>query len=146
MYSGVPSSSPTAVSPPSATRAMPKSVTMARPVARSSRIFPGLTSRCTTPWPWAAAMMMTGGFVLMTTSLPHLFTTLGYVGLIRAIGAGNVLLGALMPLILTTRWLRPLVRGGYDASDIAGALRTSFDERREELLFEFGAKPTRREK
>src|SRR5256714_14930636 len=59
------------------------------------------------------AMMMTGGFVLMTTSLPHLFTTLGYVGLIRVIGAGNMLLGALMPLILTTRWLRPLVRGGY---------------------------------
>ena len=92
------------------------------------------------------AMMMTGGFVLMTTSLPHLFTTLGYVGLIRAVGAGNVLLGALMPLILTTRWLRPLLKGGYGVSDIAGALRASFDERREELLFEFGAKPTRREK
>src|SRR5437899_3830119 len=28
------------------------------------------------------AMMMTGGFVLTTISLPHLFTTLGYVGLI----------------------------------------------------------------
>jgi eukaryotic-like serine/threonine-protein kinase len=92
------------------------------------------------------AMLMTGGFVLMTTSLPHLFTTLGYVGLIRAIGAGNVLLGALMPLILTTRWLRPLMRGGYGVSDIAGALRASFDARREELLFEFGAKPTVREK
>src|SRR5256714_6990679 len=92
------------------------------------------------------AMMMTGGFVLMTTSLPHLFTTLGYVGLIRAVGAGNVLLGALMPLILTTRWLRPLLKGGYGASDIARALRASFDERREELLFEFGAKPTTREK
>jgi len=92
------------------------------------------------------AMLMTGGFVLMTTSLPHLFTTLGYVGLIRVIGAGNVLLGALMPLILTTRWLRPLLRGGYGVSDIAGALRASFDQRREELLFEFGTKPTTREK
>lgn len=92
------------------------------------------------------AMMMTGGFVLMTTSLPHLFTTLGYVGLIRAVGVGNVLLGALMPLILTTRWLRPLLKGGYGVSDIAGALRASFDVRREELLFEFGAKPTTREK
>ncbi len=92
------------------------------------------------------AMMMTGGFVLMTTSLPHLFTTLGYVGLIRVIGAGNVLLGGLMPLILTTRWLRPLLKGGYGVSDIAGALRASFDVRREELLFEFGAKPTTREK
>jgi eukaryotic-like serine/threonine-protein kinase len=92
------------------------------------------------------AMMITGGFVVLTTGLPHLFTTLGYVGLIRAVGAGNVLLGALMPLILTMRWLRPLLRGGYTVSDIAGALRASFDARREELLFEFGTKPTAREK
>jgi eukaryotic-like serine/threonine-protein kinase len=91
-------------------------------------------------------MLMAGGFVLMTTSLPYLFTTLGYVGLIRVIGAGNVLLGALMPLILTTRWLRPLLRGGYGISDLAGALRASFDARHEELLFEFGAKPSTREK
>jgi serine/threonine-protein kinase len=99
---------------------------------------------------WALAvspvMMITAGVVVMTTSLPHLFTTLGYVGLIRAVGVGNVLLGALMPLILTSRWLRPLLRGGYGAADIAGALRASFDERREELLFEFGSKPTTREK
>jgi serine/threonine-protein kinase len=94
----------------------------------------------------APAMMITGGIVVLTTSLPHLFTTLGYVGLIRAVGAGNVFLGALMPLILTTRWLRPLLKGGYGVSDIAGALRASFDVRREELLFEFGAKPTTREK
>ena len=92
------------------------------------------------------AMMITGGFVVLTTSLPVLFTTLGYVGLIRIVGAGNVVLGALMPLILTTRWLRPLLKGGYGVSDIAAALRASFDQRREELLFEFGAKPTTREK
>ena len=94
----------------------------------------------------APAMMITGGIVVLTTSLPHLFSTLGYVGLIRAVGAGNVLLGALMPLILTMRWLRPLLRGGYGVSDIAGALRASFDQRREELLFEFGTRPTAREK
>jgi len=94
----------------------------------------------------APAVMMTGGFVLMTVSLPHIFTTLGYVGLIRAVGVGNVVLGALMPLILTMRWLRPLLRGGYGVADIAGALRASFDQRREELLFEFGAQPTTREK
>jgi serine/threonine-protein kinase len=92
------------------------------------------------------AMMISGGIVVLTTSLPHLFTTLGYVGLIRAVGAGNVVLGALMPLILTMRWLRPLLRGGYGVRDIAGALRASFDARREELLFEFGTKPTTREK
>jgi hypothetical protein len=91
-------------------------------------------------------LMITGGLVVMTTSLPHLFTTLGYVGLIRAVGVGNVVLGALMPLILTTRWLRPLLKGGYGVSDIAGALRASFDQRREELLFEVGSKPTVREK
>lgn len=92
------------------------------------------------------ALMITAGVVVMTTGLPHLFTTLGYVGLIRAVGVGNVVLGALMPLILTSRWLRPLLRGGYGVSDIAGALRASFDARREELLFEFGSKPTTREK
>ena len=92
------------------------------------------------------AMMITGGITVLTTGLPHLFTTLGYVGLIRAVGVGNVLLGALMPLILTTRWLRPLLKGGYGVADIAAALRASFDTRREELLFEFGNKPTTREK
>jgi len=99
---------------------------------------------------WALAvapvMMITGGIVVMTTSLPYLFTTLGYVGLIRAVGVGNVVLGILMPLILSSRWLRPLLRGGYGVSDIAGALRASFDQRREELLFEYGTKPTTREK
>ena len=99
-------------------------------------------------WALAAspALMITGGIVVMTTGLPAIFTTLGYVGLIRAVGVGNVILGALMPLILTTRWLRPLLRGGYSVSDIAAALRASFEQRREELLFEFGAKPTAREK
>jgi len=92
------------------------------------------------------AMMIAGGVVVMTTSLPHIFTTLGYVGLIRAVGVGNVVLGAVMPLILTSRWLRPLLRGGYGVSDIADALRASFDQRREELLFEYGTKPTTREK
>jgi eukaryotic-like serine/threonine-protein kinase len=99
-------------------------------------------------WALAASplLMITGGVVVMTTSLPHLFTTLGYVGLIRAVGVGNVVLGALMPLVLTSRWLRPLLRGGYGASDIANALRANFEQRREELLFEYGTKPTTREK
>ena len=92
------------------------------------------------------ALMITGGVVVTTTGLPAIFTTLGYVGLIRAVGVGNVVFGALMPLILTMRWLRPLLRGGYGVPDIAGALRESFEQRREELLFEFGTKPTTREK
>ena len=128
--------------------------------ALSHALAPSLVRRREVPVPvrafldprkmWALAvspaMMITGGIVVLTTSLPHIFTTLGYVGLIRAVGAGNVLLGALMPLILTTRWLRPLLKGGYGVSDVAGALRESFDQRREELLFEFGTKPTTREK
>ena len=128
--------------------------------ALSHALAPSLVRRREVPVPvrafldprkmWALAvspaMMITGGIVVLTTSLPHIFTTLGYVGLIRAVGAGNVLLGALMPLILTTRWLRPLLKGGYGVPDVAGALRESFDQRREELLFEFGTKPTTREK
>ena len=128
--------------------------------ALSDALAPALVRRPEVPVPvrafldprkmWALAvspaLMITGGVVVMTTSLPHIFTTLGYVGLIRAVGVGNVVLGALMPLILATRWLRPLLRGGYGTSDIASALRAGFDQRREELLFEFGTKPTTREK
>ena len=128
--------------------------------AFSDALAPALVRRAEVPVPvrafldprkmWALAvspaLMITGGVVVMTTSLPTIFSTLGYVGLIRAVGVGNVVLGALMPLILTTRWLRPLLKGGYSVSDVAGALRASFDQRREELLFEFGAKPTTREK
>ena len=51
---GVPIASPVRVScSPSATFAIPKSVTIARPQRRSSITFPGFTSRCTTPSPWA---------------------------------------------------------------------------------------------
>ena len=50
MYSGVPIASPVFVSRcPSVTRAMPKSVTIARPQRRSIMTFDGFTSRCTTP-------------------------------------------------------------------------------------------------
>jgi hypothetical protein len=58
MYSGVPTTSPTRVSPADSptgaiARAMPKSMTKARPVARSIMMLSGLMSRCTTPRPWA---------------------------------------------------------------------------------------------
>ena len=59
MYSGVPTTSPTRVSPAPAVgtasmrREMPKSITRARPVARSIMMLSGLMSRCTTPRPCA---------------------------------------------------------------------------------------------
>ncbi len=47
MYAGVPTATPVAVSfrSPSAARAMPKSLTIAWPVARSMRMLSGFTSR-----------------------------------------------------------------------------------------------------
>jgi hypothetical protein len=59
MNSGVPTTSPTRVRPRAVAgaaliaRAIPKSISRARPVARSSMMFSGLTSRCTTPRPCA---------------------------------------------------------------------------------------------
>jgi len=59
MYTGVPTAIPSPVLPGPGSvaiaRAMPKSASMARPVARSSSTFSGLTSRCTTPAPPAAS-------------------------------------------------------------------------------------------
>src|SRR5881398_3434834 len=56
MNSAVPTTSRGPVIPPPApTRAMPKSDTNARPVAASSRILSGFTSRCTTPRSCACA-------------------------------------------------------------------------------------------
>ncbi len=53
-YSGVPRSDRAAVSAGRASvRAMPKSVTIARPPAVSNMTLSGFTSRCTTPRPWA---------------------------------------------------------------------------------------------
>ena len=53
-YWAVPITWPVAVSGTwSARRAMPKSVTFTRPVGVIMRL-PGLTSRCTSPWAWAA--------------------------------------------------------------------------------------------
>jgi hypothetical protein len=53
MNCGVPRLCPAAVIVESATRAMPKSVSSARPVARSIKMLSGLTSRWTMPRPWA---------------------------------------------------------------------------------------------
>src|SRR5256884_3713906 len=55
MYSGVPVVDPrSSRAGRDVTSAIPKSVTVALPFA-SSRMFPGLMSRCTTPTAWAAA-------------------------------------------------------------------------------------------
>jgi serine/threonine-protein kinase len=60
-----------------------------------------------------------------------------------------VLVGAftiVAPAALLVGRLRQLLRHGYGADDIAAALRTSFDRRREEFQYEFGAHPGTREK
>jgi serine/threonine-protein kinase len=50
------------------------------------------------------------------------------------------------PVALIVTRLRQLLRHGYGADDIAAALRTSFERRREEFQYEFGANPGAREK
>ena len=52
---------------------------------------------------------------------------------------------AVPPLIIANR-LRPLLRLGYGPDDIAAGLRTMFERRREEFLFEYGPKLSIRER
>lgn len=94
----------------------------------------------------APAVMVAGDIVLVTVNLPHIFLTMGYESVIRSVGLAGIVFGAAIPFVLITRWFRPLLRAGYGASDVAAALRASFDQRREELLFEFGTRPTARDK
>ncbi|HEY8175268.1 MAG TPA: serine/threonine-protein kinase [Gemmatimonadaceae bacterium] len=51
-----------------------------------------------------------------------------------------------MPIALVTKWLRPLLRLGYGPTDVASGLRTTFDRKREEYVFEHGAAPSERER
>ncbi|MEP6617670.1 MAG: serine/threonine-protein kinase [bacterium] len=60
--------------------------------------------------------------------------------------AGSVLVGVGGPLAIVLYRLRRLLARGYGREDILLGLRRSFDRRREEFLYEFGALPTRREK
>jgi serine/threonine-protein kinase len=50
------------------------------------------------------------------------------------------------PLALISLRMRRLLRIGYGPSDVLAALRRTYDQSREEFLFEFGARPTRRER
>ena len=68
--------------------------------------------------------------------------TTPHLALAIVVGAFTIVAPA---AILVSR-LRQLLRHGYGANDIATALRTSFDRRREEFQYEFGANPGTREK
>jgi hypothetical protein len=71
----------------------------------------------------------------------------------RGVGLGRLLLldaiiagATLVPLGILFRRLRKLARNGYGAEDVAAGLRLGFQRRREEFLFEFGPRPTLRER
>jgi len=49
------------------------------------------------------------------------------------------------PILIVARRLRPLLRLGYTTDDIAAGLRTTFERRREEFLFEYGPRRSVRE-
>jgi hypothetical protein len=61
-------------------------------------------------------------------------------------GVGLLATSVVIPVALLTKWLRPMLKLGYGASDIASGLRANFDRKREEYLYEFGAAPSRRER
>ena len=52
---------------------------------------------------------------------------------------------AIPPLVVAMR-MRPLLRLGYGPQDVAAGLRVMFDREREEFLYEYGPKLSRREK
>jgi len=54
--------------------------------------------------------------------------------------------GVALPVLLTINRLRELARHGYGPEDVASALRTRYDQQREEFLFEFGPTASTRER
>jgi hypothetical protein len=67
-------------------------------------------------------------------------------GVLTLYGVGLLVTSAVVPVALLIKWLRPLLKLGYGASDITSGLRANFDRKREEYLFEFGGAPSRRER
>jgi eukaryotic-like serine/threonine-protein kinase len=78
-----------------------------------------------------------GGVTLLTLTLPTIMAS--SYPLIRSLGVVGLVLAAALPIAMVTKWLRPLLRLGYGASDIADAIRVNFERTREEYLFEHGA-------
>ncbi len=61
-------------------------------------------------------------------------------------GVGLLAAGIGLPIVLLTMRMRSVLRLGYGADDIAAALRTKFERIREEFLYEFGPKESKRER
>jgi serine/threonine-protein kinase len=53
---------------------------------------------------------------------------------------------ASVPVLITLNRLRILARHGYGPDDVAAALRANYERQREEFIFEFGVKPSWRER
>jgi serine/threonine-protein kinase len=68
-----------------------------------------------------------------------------HVGPIATI-VGMVLVSLGFPFGMVVYRLRKLLRVGYGPDDVVAALRTSFERRREEFLYEYGGEPTARER
>src|SRR5438105_2427769 len=92
---------------------------------------------------WYPALSLPSAVVFLT--LPE--TKLVLLGLgPHVVGWSIVVAAVALPIGVMTKWLRPLLRAGYGPSDVASALRVSFDRKREEYLYEYGVAPTGRER
>ena len=93
---------------------------------------------------WYPVTTLPTAYVVITQDLDRFF----------GFGAGPVAVGGVilcltsvaLPVALLVKRLRPLLKHGYGPNDIAAALRATFDRKREEYVFEFGAAPSRRER
>jgi serine/threonine-protein kinase len=103
-----------------------------------------LDRRRIAPLAFYPVMSIAGGITLGSISLPGVMT--GAYPLVHALGALGIALAAVMPVAMLAKWMRPLLRLGYGASDIADALRIEFDRKREEYLYEHRALGGDREK
>jgi serine/threonine-protein kinase len=69
----------------------------------------------------------------------------GHIGPVATI-VGMTALSLGFPFGMIVYRLRKLLRTGYGPDDIVAALRTTFERRREEFLYEYGGEPTARER
>ena len=90
---------------------------------------------------WYPATTLLPAYVILTQNLGRYFGASAGPSL----GVGLTLASVGLPIVLVTKWLRPLLRLGYGPTDIAAALRVTFDRRREEYLYDHGTVPSRRE-
>ena len=126
--------------------------------ALADALAPALDKRADVPVPIRAFLdpwkMATLIWYPVTTLLPAYVVITQDLDRFFGFGAGPVAVGGVilcltsvaLPVALLVKWLRPLLKLGYGPNDIAAVLRATFDRKREEYVFEFGAAPSRRER